>query len=199
MGIVWFHAGSVSKNGKGVLISAGTGGGKTTTVISLIRSGFDFVTDDVAFVRKRGRDISVLGFEKDLSLLNKSISFFPELSFLAARPSVKKGLRWKRILRVSEIAILKNAQKVNGAKIKAIVFPRLEKRTKTHLEPLSKTETFLKIIETQHREWKPEINDAVAIRKQFQTYQAIAANVKGYELLLNKSVEEIPAIIQRIL
>jgi len=43
-----FHAGSVARGGRGLLLPAPSGSGKTTLVAALIQAGFGFLAEDVA-------------------------------------------------------------------------------------------------------------------------------------------------------
>ncbi|OHB65460.1 MAG: hypothetical protein A2Y76_05760 [Planctomycetes bacterium RBG_13_60_9] len=86
-GKVLMHAGCVATpNGDGLIFMADSGGGKTTTALSLFREGFDFVSDDLIAVFAQDGRICVEGIPKTTNLSPKTIGFFPELA------SVRKTL-----------------------------------------------------------------------------------------------------------
>ena len=60
-----FHAGSIARNGRGVLIPGTSGAGKSSTVAALALSGFDYCSDEVAVF---GRDGRLRPFPKIISL-----------------------------------------------------------------------------------------------------------------------------------
>jgi hypothetical protein len=55
------HAAAVSWSGRGILIAGATGTGKSTTALWLARAGFEYLTDDVAFIPQGSRRIEGFG------------------------------------------------------------------------------------------------------------------------------------------
>ncbi len=53
-GLMLLHSACVGVDGKGVLLSARGGGGKSTLAVSCLLGGFDFVADDYVLVNKEG-------------------------------------------------------------------------------------------------------------------------------------------------
>lgn len=53
-GMLLLHSACVGINGKGVLLSARGGGGKSTLAVSCLLNGFDFVSDDYILVNQEG-------------------------------------------------------------------------------------------------------------------------------------------------
>jgi hypothetical protein len=65
-GVLFLHAGSVGVGGAGALIVGPTGGGKSTTALSIARRGHAFLGDDVAGVRLA--TVEVLPFPRSAGL-----------------------------------------------------------------------------------------------------------------------------------
>jgi hypothetical protein len=63
----------------GVLILADSGGGKTTTALSMLRQGSGFLADDLVVLQEAGRDVQVTGFPELLNLTEQTVRFFPEI------------------------------------------------------------------------------------------------------------------------
>ena len=56
------HATALEKDGWGVLIPGATGRGKTTTFLSLLRSGYRCLSDDHPFIHENKNEVEVLAF-----------------------------------------------------------------------------------------------------------------------------------------
>ena len=61
-GLYTIHATALEKHGRGVLIPGSTGRGKTTSFISLLRSGYRYLSDDHPLIRDAGSHVEVLPF-----------------------------------------------------------------------------------------------------------------------------------------
>ena len=77
-----FHAASVylPKLDTGIMVVADSGGGKTTTTLSLLRNGAKMICDDLTFVAPGKNNIQELtGLPEKMNLTEQTICFFPEL------------------------------------------------------------------------------------------------------------------------
>jgi hypothetical protein len=71
------HAGAVADRGRGVVVAGFSGNGKSTMVTTLVRDGFDYLTDERVAIDPH--DLKVLGFSKPISLVGGSFNVFPAL------------------------------------------------------------------------------------------------------------------------
>ena len=119
------HAGCVvTPAGDAVLIIADSGGGKTSTTITLTRQGFKFISDDLITLRLSDRGIVVEGIAKPVNLTQKTIRFFPELEFLSARKERSGDYK----IPVDPIQIFqKNGMAAQGI-VKTVLIPRITKK-----------------------------------------------------------------------
>jgi hypothetical protein len=79
------HAAAVATGETGVLLSGASGSGKSTLAGLLVRSGFDYLTDELVAV---GRRTGLLyGYPRALSLRSESAELFPELAGPAGAPA----------------------------------------------------------------------------------------------------------------
>ncbi|MDQ7823698.1 MAG: hypothetical protein RDV48_12945 [Candidatus Eremiobacteraeota bacterium] len=85
-GFTPLHAACAASEGKGVLIIAPSGAGKTTTTLSLVKGGFEFLSDDTVFLRARGGAPEIVPFCEKVKALPATLSFFKELRPLCSRP-----------------------------------------------------------------------------------------------------------------
>jgi hypothetical protein len=72
------HAGAVSRDGQGIVISADAGHGKTTLVLELVRRGFRFLSDEIAALGRA--DAQVHPFPRSLRLRRDTLALtgFPQ-------------------------------------------------------------------------------------------------------------------------
>lgn len=70
------HAGVVAKEGKGVVLCGGTNRGKTTLTLGLVREGFSFLSDDLAFIDLRSKFVTP--FPRAVSVRPTTAAFFPQ-------------------------------------------------------------------------------------------------------------------------
>ena len=91
------HAGCVAVNGEGLLLVGDSGAGKSTLAFGCARLGWQFVGDDVVWMRRRDDDRRVLGLPHRVRLRPDCTRFFQEL---AGRPS-GVGVNGKPTLDVS--------------------------------------------------------------------------------------------------
>ena len=133
-GYAFVHGGAVGFNGEGVLISSMGGCGKSTTVLSCLLDGFDYVSDDYLILeRETAKAYPVYS----CGILNEdSLNRLPELKPLIAGPVLRRENRY--IIDLSRY----RDQFCFGMKIKAIVYPRVlqnvgsEKEAQIRKDPL---------------------------------------------------------------
>jgi hypothetical protein len=76
------HASCVMKNGRGLLLCGRSGAGKSSMAFACVRSGWTFVTDDVAYLRRGVADRVVLGRPQFMKFVASAPQLFPELGKL---------------------------------------------------------------------------------------------------------------------
>lgn len=73
------HSASVfCSNGLGFLIIAPSGGGKTTTALSLVRIGAKLLGDDLIVIKISNNNITAFGIPEPMNLTNETMNFFHE-------------------------------------------------------------------------------------------------------------------------
>jgi hypothetical protein len=84
------HASGIELNGQTTLFPAWRGGGKTNTLLSLLRAGAGFLSDDRLWV---GTDRTALGYPLSVNLQPYNIRSFPEIE--VQHDDVKDRLRYE--------------------------------------------------------------------------------------------------------
>jgi hypothetical protein len=128
---VLLHSAAAVRSGVTVLLPADQECGKTTTVAGLLRSGFDYVTDEaVAIDPTTG---GVTPFPKNLTLDEGSWRLFPE----CAPPTIPD---WRRQWHVPAWLLGAKALTCPVPPPRVVVFPRYEAGADTRLNPISQAE-----------------------------------------------------------
>jgi hypothetical protein len=133
------HAAGLAREGRSLLLPGTSGAGKSTLTIALLRSGFDFLGDDLALLES-GERIEALAFPEQIDLTRNTAFFFPELAPLL---NGEKRRGWPKYqLRAHDSYSSTVSWRTTPA---AIVFPTLANTGKSVLVPLTSDEAFLEL------------------------------------------------------
>lgn len=144
VGALWdrlvFHAGAVAKDGIAVVLPAEPGGGKTSLVAALLEQGFEYLSDEFAFIDPES--LRVLPFPKALCFKEGGIELFPHLK--------PKGLyvEWDMGGEMGRLWYLDPSDLGSGVsgeakKVRYIIFP--EREGKGEIVGISKAKAVLKL------------------------------------------------------
>ncbi|KZE55748.1 hypothetical protein AV540_04435 [Brevibacillus parabrevis] len=86
-GFFLMHAAVVEKEGKSYLFCGNKGAGKTTTLIGLMNSGYNIVTNDRVFIGIEGTQILSIGWPGAVAITLETMLLFPKLKEIL--PSVR--------------------------------------------------------------------------------------------------------------
>jgi len=138
-GLFSSHAAGVSGDGRGVLIPAPGGAGKTTIALSLLLSGYQLLSDDLCLLRQRGERIEALRWPRDLGVCPETVDLLPALRPLVAskRPAEDK-------YQLSPEAIRSPAY-ADSAPLELLLFPT-PAQGPTRLEPMERFEALQRLI-----------------------------------------------------
>ncbi len=135
------HAGVVSKGGVGVALPAPPDHGKTTTTIGLVRTGFEFLSDESALIGLQ--DGLVYPFTRPLLLAPDSMALFPDLR--ASLPG------WAERVRNLDFLIPPGALRPGclgePCELRYIIAPRFEEGSPTELRAVSRAEMLSLLLE----------------------------------------------------
>ena len=138
-GLFSSHAAGVSKDGRGVLIPAPGGTGKTTIALSLLLSGYQLLSDDLCLLRQRGERIEALRWPRDLGVCPETVDLLPALRPLVAskRPTEDKYQLSPEALRSPVFA--------DSAPLELLLFPTPVEGP-SRLEPMERFEALQRLI-----------------------------------------------------
>jgi hypothetical protein len=135
------HAAGLALGDRGVLVPGKSGAGKSTLTVTLVRAGFDFLSDDTVFLTSDGDGVLVSGFPDEIDVGEGTIAMFPELDHLARVP-LALG-REKHGFRVEEVF---GVEPRLSCRPDVLVFPRVEEGPSPHLEALSTAEALIELM-----------------------------------------------------
>jgi hypothetical protein len=137
------HGAVVGYKNKAVLLAAKGGSGKSTTSLSCVLSGMDYVSDDYAALAIDGGRVIAHSLYNTLKLLPDSQKWFPELGESAWAVKAAGGEK--------AIAFLSSAMPERPARslpLAAVLVPVIRGQTATAIEPVSKAEVLRSLAPT---------------------------------------------------
>jgi hypothetical protein len=188
-GLFTLHATALEKNGYGVLIPGYSGRGKTTSFISLLRSGYRYLADDTPFLRVKGDEVRILSFPMKVDVTDSTICFFPELRD-APGGVLRSGVHKKYFL-VEDLYAGVVAESCEPA---IILFPRVTDRPRSILEPLPKSRALEAMLPQALLVYDQEL-----ARQEFQAVTKLVQQADCYTLHFGSDVLDLPDLVTPLL
>ncbi len=183
------HAATVAAEGKGVVIPAYTGSGKTTLAIALCKGGFSFLSDDRSILRLDEGGIQVLAFPEGVDVTEQTISFFPELKTLTP-DAFTAGLRKKKFW----IEDLFPCKVVNQCIPQLLLFPTVTKAKKSFLEPLTKIQAIGEILPHSL-----VVMDKETAEQHFKALCQLVESADCYRIHFGSDFSEVHQLVRQLL
>jgi len=182
------HATALEKDGLGVLIPGASGRGKTTTFLSLLRSGYRCLSDDHPFIHQNGNEVEVLAFPVKVDVTENTIKLFPELREAGAL--LHKGIA-KRYFYVED---LYPGGTGHSCIPKILLFPHVVDQSTSWLEPIAKNQALEDLLPQGLLVYDPEV-----AKEEFQTLTHLVQQVECFRLHFGHDVLDVPRLIDPIL
>lgn len=186
----WYslHAAAFSENGKAILIPGTSGVGKSTLSVALLRARFDYLTDDMVFLRRGPDGVMARGLVEDVDVSDQTIRFFPELDFLLKFPK-PDGFPKKQV----------RAEEVYGTKVvaeaypKAIILPRISGKERSVITQIGSDEALLEIV--------PNVllTEAPACQSHLGVLAELVKQTACYRLDTGQDFDRIPVLLRGLL
>lgn len=93
----WFplHAAGLAHDGRGALLVARSGSGKSTATLNLIREGWTYLSDDTVLLHSEGDPVRAWSFRRNLCVDPDAAGHFPELSGHEWPSSLSDTAKWQ--------------------------------------------------------------------------------------------------------
>jgi hypothetical protein len=183
------HATALEYQSRGVLIAGNSGRGRTTALLSLLRSGYRYLSDDHPLLRDHGTHVELLAFPMTIEVTERTIGFFHELRE-AAPGLVRQGV-CKKHFHAADLY----PESIGGSCAPAMMlFPHVVDMPYSCLEPLSKSRALEAIM--------PQaafVYDRDIARREFQSLSRLVQQVDCYSLHFGRDVLDLPKLITPLL
>jgi hypothetical protein len=157
------HAACVSRQGKGLLLCAHSGTGKSSLSLACARAGWTFISDDAAVLIRNRRDRTVVGHPYQMRFRESACELFPDLRqhLVKVRGNGKVGIE----LPTADLGIKIATQ----CTVDHIIFLQRRSSGPARLEYFSKDEAY-ELLSEVARYGEPEVFDA-----QFESLRHLLA------------------------
>ena len=187
------HAGLVAENGCGVLLAGETGQGKSTTVLSCLTGGLDFLSDDHVWIEADSNG-GFIGHAlyASVNLRSRQFDSFPTLRPYAIhgkRPVEEKSLVFLHPLFPERIKYTTN--------IRAVAVPRIIESARSRFCPAPKAEAAVAMVQSSVLEWSFKRMPNAAAR--FERMSRLLNSVPCFWLELGQDLNDIPRCVRGII
>lgn len=177
---VAFHAAGVSDGERALLLPGSAGSGKTSLTAALLHAGYQYLSDDVVFLRKGKPDLEGLPYSlgiKEGSALSHLSSLFPEIGNCRVhRRGDGQNLRYL----APPYGALPSRSKL-GVTAAWIVFPSLDAQADTSLRELNRCDALRRLLRTctlSRPLSRAQVGNLVSLVRNTETYELPMASLR---------------------
>jgi len=171
------HAAALENEKRGLLFVGPSGSAKTTLSLILVKKGYQFISDDLVFIKYPGHTIEAA------SIINTDFK-------------VKTKANNCEVVKMLNPSIVWPKAKISRTTIQSVIFPKITNQAKTKIIHINYTEAFGLLLKS---------NSLIAygpqgiIRKHISCFKKIASLKERYIILLGKDALIKPEVIPGIL
>ena len=180
-GRFYLHAAGLCHNGISYLISGDGGCGKTTSALNLVRSGFDYVSDDSLLMDARDGTIRVYPWYRDFHLSPDLCRRYGELDGLVAEHQSEED---KVSVDVSQFF---QGSYRHWIEPHVIIFPRIRSHPTSVVSSLGPTDMFTRLMKQILL-----ASDPITAERQLETIKTLVGQTSGFELLGGRDLLQDP-------
>mgnify|MGYP002780474657 FL=1 len=187
-GLYGLHGNGLLKDDLDVLIVGQSGSGKTTTTLNLIRSGWQYLSDDALLLREAKNTVEALAFRKGFSCTPETLQYFGELpsTFEFGDPE------GKRVLDMDETF---GGGFTRACTPNVLLFPKLTNTKVTRLQPLASVQALILLSQQS----AGIMTDTAVSQQQLHVLQRLVQQTQSYHLLLGSDALEGPYTVATLL
>lgn len=139
-GLYGVHGNALERNGRGILIAGDSGSGKSTTAISLIKQGWNYLSDDVTLLKQDSGVVKALAFVRGFSFDPHLAGSYPELD-------ASSNSSWNGQKRFIDIEAVYPGRSLQDCIPEMLLFPEIVPDDKSRLAPLSRTNALIALMQ----------------------------------------------------
>ncbi len=182
------HARGLERDGTGLLLVGSSGSGKTTTSLTLIRQGWQYLSDDAVLLsheqNHEQRTVKVSAFRQGFSCTPETLKHFPELN--GSREFGDPG--GKRIV------YLENSFTPTCTP-SLLVFPRVTAEDVTHLRPLTSAQRLIRLCQQS----AGTMTDVTVSQGQLELLRTLVRQTRSFVLCLGRDALAHPDLTDSLL
>lgn|GEM_PF-2630890 len=163
------HAGAISKNGSGVLITGQSGSGKTTSCLNLLRAGYDYLGDDYVWV-ELDEQIKVYTLYHTAKIEPENL----DKRFAEWKGKIRNKSEYRSQKAIFDIKDLYPEAAVAVTALKAILLPKVAHQETTHYVRANPTQSLMAMAPTTLHHLPHNRQNA------YQKMMRISSNLPGY-------------------
>ncbi len=188
-GVFALHAAALEYQGQGLIVAGGSGQGKTTLMLALLRSGFRYLSDDASLVRERDAQVELLPGPTKIGVTGRTVEMLPELR--SAGSGLLKQGAWKKSFDPRDLY-----RDCTGTPCRPVMmlFPYIADLPHSCLEPLSKSRAIEALMTQERVAQEPEV-----ARREFQVLSKLVKQVDSYRLHFGRDFLELSSQIAPLL
>ncbi|RJQ16252.1 MAG: hypothetical protein C4560_09970 [Nitrospiraceae bacterium] len=187
-GLYALHANGLVKDNSGILLVGSSGSGKSTSSLSLIRQGWNYLSDDVVLLKESPDGIESIAFQKGISFGPNLAGHYPELDRYG-KPSMNGQKKFLDIKSVYPDGF------VYSSFPKVLIFPEVTQHKNSVLSPVAGAEALIMLIKNSGG----IMVDKKTTGKQIEVLKQLISQVNSYRLFLGHDLHERPDRISGIL
>ena len=183
------HATAMEYHGRGVLIPGYSGCGKTTSLLSLLRSGYRYLSDEHPILRDSGTHLELLAAPMNINVTEQTIAMFPELR--EALPGLLRQGTYKKSFQMEDLFFGSLGRTCQPA---MILFPHVTDMPHSCLEPLAKSRALEALLPQSS-----VVHDEDQARQEFHALSKLVQQAACYRLHFGQDVLDLPQLISPLL
>ena len=188
-GLHLIHASAISAGGRAALITGQSGVGKSTTMLTCVAAGLQFVSDDSTLLRRLPNgDLTVEALIGAMDVTDQTAAWFPELNRFLSPVRSHTG---KRQIVLSEAF---PDRVVPSSRLAVILTPEITQEEHTSLAPTSRTALLNDLMF-----YSLDLQDAALARQHLDFLVQAVQQTPVYRLRLGRNRSEIPALLRDVL
>lgn len=182
------HAASLCLNGQGLLLPGRSGSGKSTLTLALLRGGFGFMGDDMAFFTPDQAGLRMFAFPEDIDVTHNTVAMFPELNDLLTQSKMAGAPKWQ----VSPQMVY-NLDYVRACRPAVIVFPQVGHAENSVLQPLEEGAALLEVL--------PNVllTDPTYSQNHLNVLGQLIKECDCYRLKTGRDLDTVPELLAQLL
>lgn len=181
-GLFPMHAAALQQGGEGVLIVADSDCGKSTMTYSLVRQGWDYLSDDAILIRDQGANVEAIPFRRMFGLDAEAGQFFPELNRDWTQPFREEG-KW-----AVAVDTLFPSQAAERCVPRVLVFPEIVDRDMSEIVEISRVEALHELI------WQSDLSAVTpeTSQRQMDVLKTLVDQTRHFRIYSGRDLVEIP-------